>query len=200
MKKGVFSVMVRRDSSQRLISSANFVVLALLATRQVRTTLAPLLRQRGTERRRLALLRTLRNRKDDSLRRPDPKAHRRRRARLVRHWSLQHRRRMLRQVCWIDRREGAGDLWCYSIRIYPRERHLRLRYSRCQLRRHRNHGEHSMCLPHRFVFRFPYLFRFLTFSRHRIHPQRQAPLYLRLAAQQRHLRAYSSLLVSSNDR
>ena len=91
---------------------------ALLATRQIWTTLPPLFRQRRTQRRRFSLLRSLRNWKDDPLRRPDSKTHRRRRARLVRHGSLQHRGWMLRQVRRIDEGEGAGDFRCDSIWIY----------------------------------------------------------------------------------
>lgn len=44
-------------------------------------------------------------------------------ARLVRHWSLQHRGRMLRQVRWPQRREGARDPRCHQVRIHPRERY-----------------------------------------------------------------------------
>lgn len=63
---------------------------------------------------------------------------------------LQHRRRLLREVCRTRRLQGAGDLQRHQIRLGPRERQL-LRHDpqRSRLQRHVHHSEHQVCLPAR---------------------------------------------------
>ncbi len=108
-----------------------------------------LFRERGPGRRHRRLLRALGHRQDHAVRRPDPPAHRRRRARLERSRHLQLRGRLLRQGDPAPARHRAGDL-----RGHPEVRHGagecgdRPDQSSSGLRRRPPHREHPRLLSH----------------------------------------------------
>ena len=79
----------------------------------------------GRAGRRRPLLRPLRHRQDDALRRSRSPPHRRRRARLERPRRLQLRGRLLRQGHPPLRPRRAADLPGHPLRLRPRERHRR---------------------------------------------------------------------------
>ena len=76
----------------------------------------------GAEGRRRPVLRPVRDRQDDTLRRPEPPPRRRRRARLGRLRHLQLRGRLLRQGDQAVAGGGAADLPSHPLRLRPRER------------------------------------------------------------------------------
>ena len=103
-------------------------------------------RRRGPRR---DLLRPLRDRQDDALRRPRALADRRRRARLGRQRCLQHRGRLLREGDPPLRRGRARDLQDHPhVRDDPRERHDR-RERRARPRRRLEDREHARRLQAR---------------------------------------------------
>ena len=95
-----------------------------------------LLRQCRTFRRRRLVLRPVRHRQDDAVRRSQSHAHRRRRARLGPAGRVQFRRRLLRQMHQALGRGRTGDLCHHTpLRHGARERGVRPRHARLRLRR-----------------------------------------------------------------
>ena len=95
------------------------------------------------------LLRTLRHRQNHTLSRPKPRTHRRRRARLGTHRSLQLRRRLLRQSHRAHPRKRTRDLGRHQVRFRPREHRHRREDPHPRLRRCLHHPEHPRHLPGR---------------------------------------------------
>lgn len=125
MKKGVFSVMVKlymHMVNSRSLIPLIFFLIALPPTRQVRPTFSPLLLQRRKrKRRRHSLLRSFWNWQDYIICWSNPPSHRRRRTCLVRYWSLQHRRRLLRKVHQPLRRERTRYIQRHPLRQHSRK-------------------------------------------------------------------------------
>ena len=102
-----------------------------------------LLRQYRAARRYRRVLRPVRHRQDDAVRRRQPHPDRRRRARLVEHLGLQLRRRLLRQGDQAEREGRAGDLFHHpAFRHHPRERRDGPGYPHARPGRRALHREH----------------------------------------------------------
>ena len=105
--------------------------------------------EHGPRRRRDAVLRPLRHRQDDAIRRPRPAVDRRRRARLGRWHRVQSRGWLLRQVHRSHARLRAGDLRRHPLRRDRRERGCGRAHAGARLHRFSPHREHPRLLPAR---------------------------------------------------
>ena len=99
--------------------------------------------------RRRPVLRSLRHRQDDAVRRSVSPPHRRRRARLERPRRVQLRGRLLRQGHPPLRPRRAADLPGHPLRLGARERGRRPHDARDRLGRRLHHREHARHLPGR---------------------------------------------------